>query len=65
MEVAPEVTELEALAAQAGVPIFDALARAGVAKSTYWRWRHDGKDPLSATLRKVRSAIRELSEQAA
>lgn len=62
MQVAPEVRELEALAQGANIPMSRALARAGVSLSTYWRWRHEGKEPLTGTIRKVRAAIGELSQ---
>lgn len=61
MEVAPEVIELELLAQKAAVPMAKALRHAGVAHTTYWRWRNEGKDPQSSTLRKVRAAITELA----
>lgn len=63
--VAPEVIELELLADRVAVPMTKALRRAGVAHTTYWRWKNDGKEPLAATLRKVRSAITELAEERA
>jgi hypothetical protein len=62
MQIAPEVRELQELAANAQIPITRALAKAGVANSTYWRWCHEGKDPKAGSLRKVRAAIRELAE---
>lgn len=65
MEVAPEVRDLEQLARTSNVSMSRALAKAGVAKSTYWRWRYDGKEPLTGTVRKVRAAIQELSRQSA
>ena len=61
MEIAPEVIELEELAKSAGVPIGKALRKAKVASSTYWRWRHDGKEPLTTTVRKIKAAIAELA----
>lgn len=61
MEIAPEVRELEALAAKANVPITRALARAGVSNSTHYRWVHEGAEPLTGTIRKVRAAIEELA----
>lgn len=64
MEIAPEVRELEVLAERAKIPMSRALARAGVSLSTYWRWRHEGKEPLTGTIRKVRAAINELAEAA-
>lgn len=65
MNVAPEVIELEQLAQRVAVPMPLALKRAGVAVSTYWRWRHGGKEPLTGTIRKVRAAINDLAERAA
>lgn len=65
MQIAPEVTELEQLAKLANIPITRALKRAGVASTTYWRWVHEGKEPLTGTIRKVRSAITELAEERA
>lgn len=65
MEVAPEVVELELLAGKAAVPMSRALAKAGVSLSTYWRWRHEGKEPLTGTIRKVRAAIGELADERA
>lgn len=65
MNIAPEVIELEQLAQRVAVPMSQALKRAGVASTTYWRWRHEGKEPLTGTIRKVRAAITELAERAA
>jgi predicted DNA-binding protein (UPF0251 family) len=64
MQIAPEIQELEALAQSANVQIKDALAHAGVSQSTYWRWRHEGRDPLVGTLRRVRAAIDQLKRAA-
>lgn len=61
MSIAPEVIELEQLAQRVAVPMSLALKRAGVASTTYWRWKNDGKEPLTGTIRKVRAAINELS----
>lgn len=65
MQIAPEVIELEQLAQRVAVPMSRALKRAGVASTTYWRWRHEGKEPLTGTIRKVRSAINELAGERA
>lgn len=65
MEIAPEVIELEELAKSVGVAMPKALKHAGVATTTHWRWRHEGKEPLTGTIRKVRAAINELAERAA
>lgn len=61
MQIAPEVSELEAQAKAAKVAITRALAHAGVANSTFYRWKHEGAEPLARTVRKVRAAIEELS----
>lgn len=61
MSIAPEVIELEELARAKAVRLPEALRLAGVASSTYWRWRHDGKEPLTRTVRKIRAAIDELA----
>ena len=65
MQIAPEVIELEQLAQREAVQMGLALKRAGVASTTYWRWRHAGKEPLTGTIRKIRAAITELAERAA
>lgn len=64
MQIAPEVVELETMAKSAKIPMSRALNRAGVSLSTYWRWRHEGKEPMTGTIRKVRAAITELSAAA-
>ncbi len=61
MSIAPEVIELEQLAQRVAVPMPAALKHAGVASTTYWRWRHGGKEPLASTLRRIRASINELS----
>ena len=60
MQIAPEVVELDALAHQAKVPITRALARAGVSYSNYYRWRHNGQEPMAGSIRKVREAIEQI-----
>lgn len=57
MEKAPEVAEIESLASTAGISIDDVLKRAGVATTTWWRWREGHFLPRLSTLRKVRSAL--------
>ena len=57
MQIAPEVTELEALAAKAKVRMSKVLAEAGVASTTYWRWRHAGIEPNTKTVRRIKDAI--------
>lgn len=65
MSIAPEVIELEQLAQKVAVPMSAALKHAKVASTTYWRWRHEGKEPSTGTIRRVRAAINELAERAA
>jgi predicted transcriptional regulator len=60
MQVAPQVQEIEALAASAGVPMLDVLKRAGVATTTWWRWSEGHFEPRFSTLRRVRDALDEL-----
>lgn len=59
--VAPEVREIEALAEKAQVPMTRVLDRAGVALTTYWRWRNAGSEPKVGTIRKLRAALNELA----
>jgi hypothetical protein len=65
MSIAPEVIELEQLAQRVAVPMEDALIKAGVDRTTYWRWHHHGKEPLNRTLRRVRAAIAEIAAERA
>lgn len=59
-EVAPEVYEVEALAAAAGVAMPIVLSQAGVALTTYWRWKNARVDPQTKTIRKLKAVIAEL-----
>jgi transcriptional regulator with XRE-family HTH domain len=43
--------------AKAGVSVPDVLKDAGVAQSTWWRWKNDRFEPRGATLRKLREAL--------
>lgn len=61
MQIAPEIHELEVMAQAASIHIYSALSKAGVARSTYWRWKNDGAAPSTVTVRKVRAAINELA----
>jgi hypothetical protein len=61
MQIAPEVQELEELAQRAALPMSRVLAKAGVASTTYWRWRHSGSEPHTRTVRRLKAAIVELS----
>lgn len=58
-QAAPEVEEIEALATTANVSMSVVLKRAGVAPTTWWRWRKGAFDPRQATLRKIRGVLDE------
>lgn len=55
------VAEVESAAISAGVAMRDVLARAGVAPSTYWRWRKEGRWPSTSTLARLRAAVADLA----
>lgn len=55
------VAEVETAAMSAGVAMRDVLARAGVAPSTYWRWRKEGRWPSTSTLARLRAAVADLA----
>lgn len=55
--VAPEVIEVENLAADAKLAMAPILRAVGVSPTTWWRWRHGGVGPRIATLRKVRHEL--------
>lgn len=57
MEIAPEITEIERRASEAGVDIASVLKRADVAPTTWWRWAQQKNEPRMATLRKLRAAL--------
>ncbi len=51
------IPDFEAACAGAGVQIAQALKNAGVAQSTYWRWKNGKFEPKSATIRRLYEAI--------
>lgn len=57
MQVDPQILELERRASRAQLPMAPILRDAGVAATTWWRWRHDGVEPKLSTLRRVREAL--------
>lgn len=61
----PEITEIEDLARAANLPLERVLAHAGVATTTWWRWKNEKYEPRIKTLRKLRLALDELSGIAA
>lgn len=62
----PEITAIEARAASAAIDISEILKEAGVAQSTWSRWKNENFDPRRATLRKLQAALASrLGEKAA
>jgi predicted transcriptional regulator len=51
------LAQIEADAAARGVEIGDALKVAGVAVSTWWRWKEGKFEPRASTVRRIREAI--------
>jgi hypothetical protein len=51
-----EITSIETRAKTAGVRMGDVLRRAGLAYTTWTRWKH-GADPQLSNLRKVEGAL--------
>ena len=62
----PLVLAIERRARDAGVKMTPVLVEAGVAPSTWWRWRQGRTHPLLDTLRLVETALdRRIGEKAA
>lgn len=57
MDVDPQIIEIERRAKAADVQMAPVLRDAGVAATTWWRWRNDGVEPKLGTLRRVREAL--------
>lgn len=57
MEVDPQITLIESRARAAGVKMAAVLRDAGVAATTWWRWREGAVEPKLGTLRKVEAAL--------
>jgi len=57
--VDPQLTALEQRAADANVPMADILQAAGVARTTWTRWKRSDFDPRLSTLRKLHAALDE------
>jgi predicted transcriptional regulator len=57
MEVDPQITAIEQRAKDAGVKMASVLRDAGVAATTWWRWREGTVEPKLGTLRKVEAAL--------
>lgn len=60
IDIAPEVLELQSLIWRNKLRVSQVMRRANVAPSTWTRWA-TGAQPNTATLRKVRGAIEELT----
>lgn len=59
------VKAFEAECAKRRVRVIAAVSAAGVAPSTYWRWRHGKQDPRRATMRRLHETLDRLSRSAA
>ena len=59
------IADLKAYASERGVKITAATAQAGIAYSTYWRWKEGKALPNYATVLRVRRAIDQLADKAA
>lgn len=55
--VDPQILDIEQRAKAASVQMAPVLREAGVAATTWWRWRNDGVEPKLGTLRRVREAL--------
>jgi len=63
MEIDPQIAAIEERAKAAELPMAPILRDAGVAATTWWRWRNDGVEPKLGTLRRVEEALeRRLSD---
>lgn len=51
------LADFEAECTERGAKPADVIRAAGVAPSTYWRWRKDKFEPRPRTIRKLREAI--------
>ena len=66
METDPQIASLEQMAKDAKLNMSAVLNEAGVAPSTWFRWRHRGVEPKIGTLRRVQTVIeREAARHAA
>lgn len=66
METVPEVAEIAARAEAANIGMDAVLRRAGIARTTWWRWVDGRFEPRMSTLRRVHQALEaELQERAA
>ncbi len=55
--IVPYLQQLEVLAAQRGVPLIEAVRKAGVADSQFYRWRQGQGSPREATAKRIAKAI--------
>lgn len=58
-------SEIERECADAGLDIVQVLSKAGIAYSTWWRWKDGRFEPRPATLRRLRAVIQASSQEAA
>ena len=71
MDLKAILDQYERRARIAGAHIHDAVDRAGIRRSTYWRWRRKadgnggGRDPRMNTLREVEMALHAIEAERA
>lgn len=63
MHEADPIAEIELACGAAGLSIDAVLERAGVAHTTWWRWKGGKFEPRPATLRKIKSAMDALASR--
>lgn len=51
--------EIERQAAEAGLSVKDLCLRAGIAQSTFYRWRNGDTDPQMRLYRRITSVLRD------
>jgi hypothetical protein len=59
------LSEIEAECAACGLDLRKVLAAAGVAPSTWWRWKNDKFEPRTRTLRAISEEIARGKQQSA
>lgn len=50
--------DIERLAAEAGIPLREVFARAGIAHTTFYRWKAGKTEPTLDVYRRIRDALR-------
>lgn len=59
------LTQIEAACEANGLVLSQVLAQAGVAQTTWWRWKENKFEPRAATLRKIQTVVQQHVSDAA